>query len=142
MTGLLIITINRDCIGGLSAGGATLSLSSCGSDCLGRRRVTDVCHSRDMCDQTDPLSPVLRMLGAAVRDMCRLMLVWLLTGTPMLTSAVAARLPRAVLIIDESDPSSGAPTTFSRHTASNAGRFCTTHPGLRRDAGFQAILRT
>jgi hypothetical protein len=39
-----------------------------------------------------------------------------------LTSAVAAPLPRAVLIIDESDPSSGAPTIFSttvRATLSN-----------------------
>jgi signal transduction histidine kinase len=43
----------------------------------------------------------------------RLVLVWLLAATPILTSAVAAPLPRAVLIINESDPSSGAPTTFS-----------------------------
>jgi signal transduction histidine kinase len=51
-----------------------------------------------------------------------LLIVWLLTATATLTSAVAAPLPRAVLVIDESDPSSGAPTTFSatlRATLSN-----------------------
>jgi signal transduction histidine kinase len=51
-----------------------------------------------------------------------LLIVWLLTVSATLTSAVAAPLPRTVLIIDESDPSSGAPTTFSatlRATLSN-----------------------
>jgi signal transduction histidine kinase len=51
-----------------------------------------------------------------------LLIVLLLTATAALTSAVAAPLPRAVLIIDESDPSSGAPTIFSatlRATLSN-----------------------
>jgi hypothetical protein len=51
-----------------------------------------------------------------------LLIVWLLTVSATLTSAVAAPLPRAVLVIDESDPSSGAPTTFSatlRATLSN-----------------------
>ena len=43
----------------------------------------------------------------------RLLLVWLLAGAAILTSARASPLPRAVLIIDESDPSGGAPTTFS-----------------------------
>jgi signal transduction histidine kinase len=42
-----------------------------------------------------------------------LLIVWFLAVSATLTSAVAAPLPRAVLIIDESDPSSGAPTTFS-----------------------------
>jgi signal transduction histidine kinase len=51
-----------------------------------------------------------------------LLIVLLLTATAALTSAVAAPLPRTVLIIDESDPSSGAPTIFSatlRATLSN-----------------------
>jgi hypothetical protein len=38
---------------------------------------------------------------------------WLLIVTVTLTSAAAAPLPRAALIIDESDPSGGIPTTFS-----------------------------
>jgi hypothetical protein len=40
------------------------------------------------------------------------MLVWLLTGF-MSVAAAAEPQSRAVLIIDESDPSSGAPTIFS-----------------------------
>jgi signal transduction histidine kinase len=51
-----------------------------------------------------------------------LLIVWFLALSATLTSAVAVPLPRAVLIIDESDPSSGAPTTFSatlRATLSN-----------------------
>jgi signal transduction histidine kinase/ABC-type uncharacterized transport system substrate-binding protein len=51
-----------------------------------------------------------------------LLIVWSLTVSAILTPAVAASLPRTVLIIDESDPSSGAPTTFSatlRATLSN-----------------------
>jgi signal transduction histidine kinase len=42
-----------------------------------------------------------------------LLIVWFLAISETLTSAVAAPLPRAVLIVDESDPSSGSPTTFS-----------------------------
>ena len=47
--------------------------------------------------------------------------LWLLAVT--VTSAAAAPLPRAALIIDESDPSGGIPTTFSatlRTTLSNS----------------------
>jgi ABC-type uncharacterized transport system substrate-binding protein len=43
-----------------------------------------------------------------------LTLVWLLTGFMSVAAAAAEPRSRAVLIIDESDPSSGAPTTFSR----------------------------
>src|SRR5262245_14687254 len=43
-----------------------------------------------------------------------LVIVWLLVVTATSTSAVAEPLPRAVLIVDESDPSSGGPTAFSR----------------------------
>jgi signal transduction histidine kinase len=49
-----------------------------------------------------------------------LVIVWLLVVTA--ASAMAEPLPRAVLILDESDPSGGAPTTFSatlRTTLSN-----------------------
>jgi len=47
--------------------------------------------------------------------------LWFLAVT--VTSAAAAPLPRAALIIDESDPSGGIPTTFSatlRTTLSNS----------------------
>jgi hypothetical protein len=80
----------------------------------------------------------------------RLVLVWLLAATPILTSAVAAPLPRAVLIIGESDPSSGAPTTFST-TLRDALNDFTPHVAvygetldLSRFAGpkQEAILRT
>jgi signal transduction histidine kinase len=46
------------------------------------------------------------------------LIICLLTLTATLTSAVAAPLPRAVLVIDESDPSNGAPTTFSARVRS------------------------
>jgi len=42
-----------------------------------------------------------------------LLIVWSLAVSAILTPAVAAPLPRTVFILDESDPSSGAPTTFS-----------------------------
>jgi hypothetical protein len=50
-------------------------------------------------------------------------ILWLLAVTVTFTSAAAAPLPRAALIIDESDPSGGTPTTFSatlRTTLSNS----------------------
>jgi ABC-type uncharacterized transport system substrate-binding protein len=47
------------------------------------------------------------------REMRALLIASLLAVSATLTSAVASPSPRAVLIIDESDPSSGAPTTFS-----------------------------
>jgi hypothetical protein len=50
------------------------------------------------------------------------LIVGLLVATAGLTSA-AAPLPRAVLIIDESDPSSGAPTTFSATLRATLGNF-------------------
>jgi hypothetical protein len=49
------------------------------------------------------------------RILFRLLAAWLLlalAATPQL--AIATPLPRTVLIIDESDPSNGTPTTFSR----------------------------
>ena len=46
------------------------------------------------------------------------LIVCLLTVAVTLTSAVAAPLPRAVLVIDESDPTNGAPTAFSARVRS------------------------
>jgi hypothetical protein len=62
----------------------------------------------------------IRRLVPRTWKMRALVIVCLLVVTA--TSAMAEPLPRAVLIIDESDPSSGAPTTFSatlRMTLSN-----------------------
>ena len=47
------------------------------------------------------------------REMRVLLIAWLLAVSATLTPAVAAPLPRTVLIIDEADASSGGPTTFS-----------------------------
>jgi hypothetical protein len=52
-------------------------------------------------------------LGDVVRLFC-LMLVWVLTSFTSVAAAAAEPRSRAVLIVDESDPSNGAPTTFSR----------------------------
>ena len=47
------------------------------------------------------------------RKMRAFRIFWLLAVTVTLTSAAAEPLTRAALIIDESDPSGGIPTTFS-----------------------------
>ena len=52
-----------------------------------------------------------------------LTLVWLLTGFMSVTPAAAEPRSRAVLIIDESDPSNGAPTTFSRTLRATLNEF-------------------
>jgi hypothetical protein len=54
-----------------------------------------------------------RVAAQAYEEMRALLIVWSLAVSAILTPAVAAPLPRTVLILDESDPSSGAPTTFS-----------------------------
>ena len=80
----------------------------------------------------------------------QLVLVWLLAATPTLPSVAAAPLPRAVLIVDEFDPSSGAPTTFSttlRETLDGAAPHVAAYGetlDLSRFAGpkQEAILRT
>jgi signal transduction histidine kinase len=52
-----------------------------------------------------------------------LAIVLLLTVTATLTSGAAQPLPRTVLILDESDPSSGVPTTFSTTLRTTLGDF-------------------
>ena len=55
-----------------------------------------------------------RLAAQAYEQMRALLIVWsLLAVSAILTPAVAAPLPRTVLILGESDTSSGAPTTFS-----------------------------
>src|SRR5262245_8302973 len=91
-----------------------------------------------------------RVLRAGGVRLCVLLLVWLLSDILMLTAAAAAARPRAVLIIDESDPSGGAPTTFSatlRATLDDATPHVAVYGetlDLSRFAGprQEAILRT
>ena len=79
-----------------------------------------------------------------------LIIICLLAVPATFTSAPASPLPRAALIIDESDPSSGAPTTFSSTLRSTLANFeprvavygetldLSRFAGLKQDA----ILRT
>jgi signal transduction histidine kinase len=55
----------------------------------------------------------IRTFGVYTQSARRFIIIWLLAVMATLTSTAAAPLPRAALILDESDPSGGAPTTFS-----------------------------
>jgi ABC-type uncharacterized transport system substrate-binding protein len=57
--------------------------------------------------------PHNRRFPTAREAVCSLMAVWLLSVPTSAVAGVASEPPRAVLIIAESDPGSGAPTTFS-----------------------------
>lgn len=77
-------------------------------------------------------------------------IIWLVAVAATLTTAVASPLARAVLIVDESDPSGGAPTSFSttlRVTLSNFTPYVAVFGetlDLSRFAGSkqEAVLRT
>jgi signal transduction histidine kinase len=96
--------------------------------------------------------PVCDASGDVMR-LFRLMLIWGMTVLMSMAAAAAEPRSRAALIIDESDPSNGAPTTFSRtlratlyeftpHIAVygetlDVGRFA----GLRHDELLRSYLR-